>query len=122
MGDKLSRLRPDAVASLLRQLREVAAADPEASELARMLIAPLAREDGLRGNNLIATLRAYYESGARVDRTASALFLHRNSVRYRLDRVRTLVGVNIDEPHVIAALTVALACHERAAQERTYAG
>jgi DNA-binding PucR family transcriptional regulator len=122
MSESVSRLRPDAVSSLLLQLRDVTSADPAAAELARMLVAPLAREDAQRGNNLVATLRAYYTCAARVDRTASALFLHRNSVRYRLDRIRTLLGLDIDEPPVIAALTVALACHEIAAEGRAHAG
>jgi purine catabolism regulator len=58
---------------------------------------------------LVATLRAYYAYGARVDKTADRLFLHRNSVRYRLDRVRLLLRLDIDHPEVIAALMVALA-------------
>jgi purine catabolism regulator len=74
---------------------------------------PLEHEDGERGNNLTATLRTYYSAGARVDKTADALFLHRNSVRYRLDRIRSLLGLDIDQPKVIAALTVALACAGR---------
>ncbi len=122
MSESVSRLRPDAVSSLLQQLRDVAIADPAASELARVLVAPLAREDAQRGNNLVATLLAYYDCAARVDKTASSLFLHRNSVRYRLDRIRTLLGLDIDAPPVIAALTVALACHENAAEGRAHAG
>lgn len=73
-----------------------------------MLLAPLLREDQERQNNLAETLRAYYACGTRVDLTADRLFLHRNSVRYRLDRVRLLLRVNIDEPAVIAALLIAL--------------
>ncbi|HEV2878866.1 MAG TPA: helix-turn-helix domain-containing protein [Candidatus Eremiobacteraceae bacterium] len=107
---------------MLSRLRSVAAADPSVAEYARLLIAPLEREDEERGNNLAATLRAYYDCGARVDKTADALFLHRNSVRYRLDRIRLLVGLDIDQPHVIAALTIALACRECVAKEQTNAG
>jgi DNA-binding PucR family transcriptional regulator len=107
---------------MLLRLRGVAAADPSVAEYARLLVAPLEREDEERGNNLAATLRAYYDCGARVDKTADALFLHRNSVRYRLDRIRLLVGLDIDQPHVIAALTIALACRECVAKEQTHAG
>ena len=113
MSPSVKNLRPDVVAAMLERLRAVALADPSAAELARLLLAPLEREDEERGNNLTATLRAYYASGARVDRTADALFLHRNSVRYRLDRIRLLMGLDIDQPHVIAALTIALACRDR---------
>lgn len=108
MSSRVSELRPAAVASLLRRLREVAASDPSVAQLALVLVAPLEREDSQRGNNLVATLLAYYACGARVDKTADTLFLHRNSVRYRLDRIRSLIGLDIDQPSVIAALTIAL--------------
>jgi DNA-binding PucR family transcriptional regulator len=122
MGSSVKNVRPDVVATMLERLRAVATADPSAAELARLLLAPLEREDDERGNNLTATLRAYYACDARVDKTADALFLHRNSVRYRLDRVRSLMGLDINQPHVIAALTVALACRERGVEERAHAG
>jgi len=122
MSPSVKNVRPDVVAAMLERLRVVAAGDPSAAELARLLLAPLEREDDERGNNLTATLRAYYASGTRVDRTADALFLHRNSVRYRLDRIRLLLGLDIDQPHVIAALTIALACREHGVEERTHAG
>ncbi len=110
-------LRPNATVLLLNQLQRLASADQASTDLARLLLAPLAREDEERGNNLLATLRAYYECGARVDWTADRLFLHRNSVRYRLDRVRSLLGMNIDEPQTIAALVLALRCSGRTAEQ-----
>jgi DNA-binding PucR family transcriptional regulator len=115
-------LRAETVNVLLQRLRDVASSDPAATQLGRSLLAPLAREDLERGNNLVATLRAYYACGARVDRTADNLFLHRNSVRYRLDRVRSLLALDIDQPHVIAALTIALASAAAAHGEHEDAG
>ena len=100
--------RLDAAAAVLERLERVRAVDPGLAQSCRVLLAPLEREDRERGNNLMATLRAYYHSGMRVDKTADALFLHRNSVRYRLDRIRLLLGFDIDRPAAIAALMVAL--------------
>jgi PucR family transcriptional regulator, purine catabolism regulatory protein len=74
---------------------------------------PLTREDAERGSDLTATLQAYYECGMRVDLTADRLFLHRNSVRYRLDRIRALLHLNIDEARAVAALMLALTLHAR---------
>lgn len=115
-------LRAETVTALLQRLREVASSDPSAAQLGRNLLAPLAREDLERGSNLIGTLRAYYVCGARVDKTADNLFLHRNSVRYRLDRVRSLLALDIDQPQVIAALTIALASEAAAHREHKDAG
>jgi DNA-binding PucR family transcriptional regulator len=115
MSSSVKNIRADVIAAMLDKLQAVAAKDPSIVELVRLLLTPLEHEDGERGNNLAATLRAYYAAGARVDKTADALFLHRNSVRYRLDRIRSLVGLDIDQPDVIAALTVALACRDHSA-------
>lgn len=113
-------LRPQTAAALLERACLVAGADPPSVELARLLLAPLLREDGERQSDLIATLRAYYVCGMRVDRTADKLFLHRNSVRYRLDRVRALLRMDVDEPSAIAALSIALKSLPEV-QEKTHA-
>lgn len=84
------------------------AKDPSAHQRASRLLWPLEREDSDRGNNLVATLRTYYACGMRVDRTAESMFLHRNSVRYRLDRIRSLLQLDIDQPQTIAAFVLAL--------------
>lgn len=104
-------LRLDLVEAFRRRVAEVVARDADAARLAKLLIGELEREDADRGSGLIETLTAYYASGARVDKTAEMLFLHRNSVRYRLDRIRLLTGVDIDRPEVVAAMMVALGCH-----------
>jgi DNA-binding PucR family transcriptional regulator len=121
-GRTLRELQPHAVEGFLRRVGEIAGLDPDAARIAELLLDELEREDAQRGSGLIATLRAYYASGARVDKTADALFLHRNSVRYRLDRIRLLTGLDIDQPDVVAAMIVALSCRAAPAEERNDAG
>ena len=104
--------------AFVRHLAASGCHDPESVRMAALLLAPLAREDAGRNSDLIATLRAYYACGARVDRTAEILFLHRNSVRYRLDRIRLLTGLDIDQPTVIAALMICLAMQQTTMEER----
>jgi len=93
----------------LERAAAAAARDPLAVEECRRRLLPLRRADAERGSDLELTLRTYYECGASVSQTAQALFLHRNSVRYRLDRVRALLGADIDDPQASAALLVAFA-------------
>jgi DNA-binding PucR family transcriptional regulator len=91
-------------------LRAVAVtADSAAAGVCRRLLLPLERADEERASRLLDTLRAYYACGASVAKTAERLFLHRNSVRYRLDRVRALLGADIDHPEVASALLAAFA-------------
>lgn len=47
------------------------------------------------------TLRCYFENGCSQRRTALALFLHINTVAYRLQRIREQFGLSLDEPHVL---------------------
>lgn len=100
-------------------LRAVAAsADSAAAGVCSRLLLPLIRADEERSSRLLDTLRAYYACGASVAKTAEKLFLHRNSVRYRLDRVRALLGADIDHPEVAAALLAAFAVAETALPNR----
>ncbi|MBC5825650.1 MAG: helix-turn-helix domain-containing protein [Candidatus Eremiobacteraeota bacterium] len=99
--------------SVITAIAASAPADGPVAETCWRLLAPVFRADEDRGTNLVATLRTYYACGASVVRTAQALFLHRNSVRYRLDRVRCLLRCDIDRPHAATALIVALAVADR---------
>lgn len=100
---------------LLRATAAAAARDERALAACQALLLALRRADAERGGDLERTLRTYYERGASVSATATALFLHRNSVRYRLDRVRLLLGSDIDEPAVAASLITAFTVDDEAA-------
>jgi DNA-binding PucR family transcriptional regulator len=95
-------------ASFVARVAASAAADSALNAAGARLLAPLLSADRMRGSDLLATLRCYYKCGGSVIKTAQAMFLHRNSVRYRLDRVRSLLQLNIDLPHNAAALIVAI--------------
>ena len=43
-------------------------------------------------SNLLETLRVYVQNEGRIAQTAQALFLHVNTVRYRLDKLKELLG------------------------------
>lgn len=100
----------------LQQIALAGARDPAVLDACRRLLLALRRADLDRGSDLEKTLRAYYASGASVSKTAEALFLHRNSVRYRLDRVRALFGGDIDHPATSATLITAFAIDDAASE------
>lgn len=63
--------------------------------LAERLLGPL--RPGLPFHReLVATALAHLDSGGRLDRTADALHVHPNTVKYRLRRLRELVGFSAD--------------------------
>ena len=66
------------------------------------------------------SLRAYLESGMRVDRAAEQLFVHPNTLRYRLGRFEELTGASLRDPRVALEVWWALersAVLDRAALE-----
>jgi DNA-binding PucR family transcriptional regulator len=64
---------------------------------------PLAAEPRLR-----AAVVAYLDAGLDVGRAAHALGLHRNSLRYRLDRAEDLLGGSLRSPGTLATVHLAL--------------
>jgi len=108
------RVEPSAV---LRDFGAAGAMDAALRDGCRRLILPLDRADAERGSDLRATLRAYYANGCSVAQTAEALFMHRNSVRYRLDRIRSVLRLDIEHHEVAAALLLAMIATETGADE-----
>lgn len=83
------------------------ARDP-ALEPFRGLVEPLAEYDRERGGDLIRTLQAFFESNGTVSRAAERLYLHRNSLIYRLDRIEAITGLELKAPETKLALQLGL--------------
>ncbi|MFD2494722.1 helix-turn-helix domain-containing protein [Amycolatopsis jiangsuensis] len=45
-----------------------------------------------------ATRRCWFDAGGDATRAAAALQIHRNTFRYRLQRIETLCAVDLDDP------------------------
>ena len=87
----------------------------------RKLIEPLKAYDSKRGNShLIRTLRVFFSSNANQSETAEKLFLHRNSVLYRLERIQKLTGLDLNDSRARLALQLGLLAIED--QERNSNG
>lgn len=100
----------------IRGLREFAAVglqaavvgDPDVGDVLRKrYLEPLSGGDSAR--ELLGTLRAYFACDMHVERTATRLFVHQNTVRYRLARFEELTGASLRSTQVVAELWWALA-------------
>jgi len=83
----------------------------EGNDLANFVeteLGPLLEYDAVRAVPLIQTLRAYLDSGGNKSAAAKILNVERKSLYHRLDRIRSLLGRDIDDPEVGARLFVAL--------------
>ncbi|WP_078058467.1 PucR family transcriptional regulator [Mycolicibacter icosiumassiliensis] len=88
-------------------LRSAVAMDADVGAmLRRRYLEPLA--NGGSAEDLIATLRAYLACGMHVESTATRLFVHQNTVRYRLARFEELTGASLRETQVLLELWWAL--------------
>jgi hypothetical protein len=85
------------------------AADPAAlADLRARALAPLADLRPAVAARLTETLRAWLLHRGRRDEAAAALFVHPQTVRYRMGQVRELFGDSLDDPRVTLELTLAL--------------
>ena len=87
----------------------VLGADPEAAEdLRRRALAPLAHLRPSTADRLTETLRSWLLHQGQRDAVAADLFVHAQTVRYRMSQVRELYGERLNDPLTILELIVAL--------------
>jgi hypothetical protein len=81
------------------------AGDPWAkAELVATVVAPLTSAGGELGR----TLASYLDGGGALESCARALFVHPNTVRYRLRRVTEVTGLDPTDPRASLVLRIAL--------------
>jgi purine catabolism regulator len=106
------RLHADATVSfdslgiyqLLAQLED----EPSARRFSDQIVDPLATYDKRHRSSLMQTIIAYFHHHGNVSQTADALYIHRNTLSYRLDRIQDLTGQDLENPDERLALQLAL--------------
>lgn len=89
---------------LLGQLDNVSAVN----EFCDSVIGPLVTYDEQHRSNLVETIAAYFEHHGNISQTAESLFIHRNTLLYRLDRIQDLTGQAMNQADMRLALHLAL--------------
>jgi purine catabolism regulator len=84
-----------------------AVTDERLVDYSRRHLGPLIEHDTARKGNLVTTLRAYLETGEQ-QQAAQRLRVHPNTLRYRLDRIREITGLELEDPETRLNLAVAL--------------
>lgn len=69
---------------------------------------PLLQYDAKKGTELIRTLDAYFENNSNINRTSEVLFTHYNTVLYRMERIREITGMDLNNPNDRLNLELAL--------------
>jgi sugar diacid utilization regulator len=80
---------------------QVLATDTDASAMesfTRGWLGALLDYDGVHGAQLVRTLSEYLDRGGSYDSTATALSVHRSTLKYRLRRIREVSGYDLSSP------------------------
>ena len=87
----------------------VLGADPDAgADLRHRALAPLADLGAAAAERLADTLRSWLLNQGRRDAVAAELFVHPQTVRYRMNQIRAAYGERLNDPQTVLELTVAL--------------
>ncbi|WP_405095709.1 PucR family transcriptional regulator [Micromonospora sp. NBC_01412] len=107
----LPRAAADAPLDTEQHLAELLlSTDPEAlDDLRAQVLRPLASLPPATAHRLAETLRAWLLHQGRRDDVAAALFVHPQTVRYRMAKVREMYGDRLHDPATVLDLTLALA-------------
>ncbi|KWX00637.1 hypothetical protein LI90_1660 [Carbonactinospora thermoautotrophica] len=86
-GPGVHEREPLTLSTLLLSNREL-----PLKELGQEMLRPLLDFDEVHGGRLIETLQTFFEADGSVQQVAERLFVHRNTVRYRLAQIEQLTG------------------------------
>jgi sugar diacid utilization regulator len=72
-------------------------------------IGPLLEADRLQNGSLCDTLKSFLDHGGNANAAAEALYIHRNTMRYRLDKIRKILNSDLGDLSVCLELKLAFA-------------
>ncbi|MEW5872854.1 MAG: helix-turn-helix domain-containing protein [Chloroflexota bacterium] len=103
LGERKPLFFPDlSVYRLLMQIEH----NPELIAFQEETLGPLLAHEA--GRELLHTLEAYFEHNGNLSQTAEALFVHRNTLLYRMERIAEILHTELDKPDVRLALQLGL--------------
>jgi len=85
---------------------------PEVDRFCEENLAPLEAYDAEWESELLPTLSVYLKHGANLNSAARALFVHRHTLRYRLEQIAEILNVDIDSQEVLLNLQIAFLIKE----------
>lgn len=81
-------------------------------ELYNLYIGKLARYDQEKKTELVTTLRSFLDNSCNAIKTARQLFVHRNTIFYRIDQIQSILQVDLSDITVLYLLRTGFYCQE----------
>ncbi len=79
---------------------------PDLSSFLEETLGPLLAHES--SAEFVRTLEAFFEHHGNLSQTAEALYLHRNTLAYRLDRIEEILDIDLDAPEARLSVQLAL--------------
>jgi purine catabolism regulator len=98
---------------LLFQLEQ----NPELIAFQEEILGPLLAHES--AEELLHTLSSYFEYNGNLSQTAEALFVHRNTLIYRMERIARITQLNLDKPENRLAVQLALHIYDMRGHARS---
>jgi purine catabolism regulator len=92
------------VYQLLGQLEDIEVV----RQFTQQVIGPLVEYDAQHRSSLVHTIDAYFDHHGNISQTAESLFIHRNTLLYRLERIKDLTAQDLTQANMRLALQLAL--------------
>ena len=80
----------------------------------------LEREDKEKGTEFDRTLKQYLMSGNNVNLAAKEMYIHRNTMVYRLSKIHEMLGLEINDPDIARRLLLSMVLEEFASDGNLY--
>ena len=98
-----------AVSKLLYEVRDPAIL----RECFEPVLGPLLAYDAAHGADLLHTLSVFLEEDGSLTRAAQRLYIHKNTMSYRMGRIGALLDLHLDQIRVRCELLTALRCYRQ---------
>jgi purine catabolism regulator len=93
---------------------------PEIITFQEEMLGALLEHDG--ASELIHTLETYFEYNSNLSQAAEALFIHRNTLIYRIERIQAITNLELDNPEERLATQLALRIYRMLGNKEERAG
>lgn len=81
---------------------------PELIQFYNETLEPLVAYDREKDSQLVETLKKYFECRSNLKRVSEVMYTHYNTVIYRMQRIRDIMGKDLDDPDVRLNLQIAI--------------
>jgi purine catabolism regulator len=104
IGNQIVEFKSLGVYKLLYELE----GQPTVRRFADEIMSSLVEYDEQNRGSLVKTVEAYFNHHGNISQTAESLFVHRNTLLYRMERIQELTQMQLDEANMRLALHLAL--------------